>query len=131
MGYRSDVTCLIYGSHDMVDSFIAQDKLKGEDSVFEGYFKKDYKIVDRGDVRVVMFEMEYVKWYVGYKDVDAFERMLNMVDVMNEEGRENESDWIAAEFGRIGEENEDIDCRTFGDEIQWYLSVERNLVVDI
>lgn len=114
MGYRSDIVCLVYGTPDVVNAYIAADKLKGDESVFGHYFKNDYEIVEsprHKDTLFVKFKMDYVKWYDGYDDVNAFMCMIAMVDDYE---FDNDSDWLAAEFIRIGESSDDVDEFTFG-----------------
>ena len=83
MGYRSDITSIIYGEATKVDAFIAKHKLLGN-TVFEK-FKADLRIGsipynddELGDVPGRMIELtgEGWKWYEIYSDVAAWMTLL-------------------------------------------------------
>jgi hypothetical protein len=121
MGYRSEVTALIYpagGEHNLLE----YDKLKllmnttfkelfdewgGEREYEDGWEWDD-------DHRVLQFIATSVKWYDSYSEVQRFVKFL-------EEVHELEYEY---EFIRIGEEDNDIETDSTGD-ANGYLSVRR------
>jgi hypothetical protein len=125
MGYRSEVTALIYpagGEHNLLE----YDKLKllmnttfkelfdewgGEREYEDGWEWDD-------DHRVLQFIATSVKWYDSYSEVQRFVKFL-------EEVHELEYEY---EFIRIGEEDDDIETDSTGD-ANGYLSVRRSIEV--
>lgn len=113
MGYRSDVAYIIrVEGIDKAKEFVALIRLKGG-YVFEAL--KECKVenfTDRGqDVVCVDFNFYAgdVKWYDGYEDVQGHNELLAFVeDEFNE--------CAGYRFIRIGEDNEDIETRTGGND---------------
>jgi hypothetical protein len=125
MGYRSDVTALIYpdgGEH----SALNYNKLKllmnttfkelfdewgGEREFSDGWEWND-------DVLVLQFTATSVKWYDSYPDVQRFVKFLGEVQELE----------YQYEFIRIGEDDTDIESDSTGD-ANHYLSVSRSIEV--
>ena len=107
MGYRSDVGAVI--RVDKIDNaervfaeFIGKIKLIGDD-FFNGWDHNDY---GWGSGRFI-FSVEDVKWYPDYEAVKAFDAIWELAS--NTEG-------ISGYFVRIGEEYNDIETDSFGDD---------------
>jgi hypothetical protein len=81
MGFRSDVTSCIYGKAEVLTSFFTKHKLL-DNSVFTSFFKDSitidvYKVCPtEGEFKIILLQIEDVKWYDGYSDVDAWTRLL-------------------------------------------------------
>ena len=125
MGYRSDVTALIYpagGEH----SALNYDKLKllmnttfkelydewgGEREFEDGWEWND-------DMLVLQFVATSVKWYDSYPEIQHFVKFLEEVHELEYE----------FEFIRLGEEDDDVETDRSGD-ANSYLSVRRAIEV--
>ena len=125
MGYRSEVTALIYpdgGEH----SALNYDKLKllmnttfkqvfdewgGEREFNDGWEWND-------NVLVLQFTATSVKWYDGYPEVERFVKFLGEVQELE----------YQYEFIRIGEEDDDIETDSTGD-ANGYMYVSRTIEV--
>ena len=126
MGYRSDVTALIYpegGEHNLMH----YDKLKllmnttfkdlynewgGEREFDDGWEWDD-------NHRVLQFVCTSVKWYDSYPEVQQFGEFLAKIQELGYE----------YEVIRIGEEDTDIEYDSTGDAMG-YLSVRRSIEVE-
>jgi hypothetical protein len=132
MGYRSQVTAVIYpdAPTDPVGpgEYKEYEKEKYEalrflmGTKFEQIMEPDYfgeqAQWDDREKRLV-FEMQGVKWYDGYADVQAFEQMLGEVTELG----------YCTEIMRVGEEINDIEHRTNGEDVQYVLNVERTITI--
>jgi len=125
MGYRSDVTALIYpdgGEH----SALNYDKLKllmnttfkqvfdewgGEREFSDGWEWND-------NMLVLQFTATSVKWYDSYPEIEHFVKFLGEVQELE----------YQYEFIRIGEDTDDIESDSTGD-ANHYLSVNRTIEV--
>jgi hypothetical protein len=72
------------------------------------------------DEWVLKFELNDVKWYPSYPDVQMFETMLSAFEGDGIDG-------YCTEFVRIGEETGDIEERCTGDNNEYHLSVRREI----
>ena len=119
MGYRSDVTALIYPVSGE-DNLSEYNKLKLlMNTTFKEFFTawdEDFKWDDTH--RVLKFSVESVKWYDSYPDVERFGKFLNDINELNYE----------YEIIRVGETDTDIEYDSTGD-AQGYLSVRREIEV--
>lgn len=125
MGYRSEVTALIYpdgGEHSalnynklklLMNTTFKQvfDEWGGEREFNDGWEWND-------DVLVLQFTATSVKWYDSYPEVERFVKFL-------EEVQELEYQY---EFIRLGEEDDDMETDSTGD-ANSYLSVRREIEV--
>jgi hypothetical protein len=75
------------------------------------------------DKQVLKFDIQDVKWYSGYGDVQAFETMLEEFG--------DEIPGYCTEFVRIGDESDDIEMRPTGDNNEYYLQVRREIDCNI
>ena len=121
MGYRSDVTTLIYGDglsqqgYDLIKTLMNttfKDTYQEWGSHFEW---RDHK-------RVLQFETESIKWYDSYPDVKSFMDMLDAIgDIAG----------LNYEFIRVGEDTDDIEQQQRGEDLRYALSVTRSIEVDL
>lgn len=128
MGYRSDVVALVYPDamgletaqerYDQLKVLMAttfKETIDGTAGV-EG-FTSCMHWMDAD--RVLKFSLDGVKWYEGYPDVQAFEKMLRDLA--------GEIEGYCTEFMRIGEDEDDTDTRRTGENNQYYLIVSRSI----
>ncbi len=113
MGYRSDVTAIFYdpkGEMTYEEVLAAMKERFAE--VFNHWPEGHWSPLDTRDETFegvpVLFQADYVKWYKNrgadeFVDVTAFENMLTWFD-------QNPDD-IAYEFGRIGEDTDDMEYK--------------------
>jgi hypothetical protein len=104
MGYRSDVTALVYVNDDNLNDVERIEKYEALKLLMRTAFKHiddDWSSdMEFHDTRqMLVFEIEDVKWYPGYDAVQQFDEFL---DKLQDAGYEYE-------FGRIGEDVEDIE----------------------
>ncbi len=114
MGYRSQVTSIIYGEAEKIDLFMVKHKIL-DSTVFE-HFKDDIKVVDRTEQKGILLEGDWWKWYPEYPDVKAWHELL---DDAGEFG-------LCYEHVRVGEETGDIETLTSA-ECDWVLSVNTSI----
>ena len=119
MGYRSDVAVVIYGD--------ARDPEKYEllKTLMNVTFKEVLTEFDaewHDTKHVLEFEMDNVKWYNGYPDVDRFMAMLHEI---------GDIEGFNYEFLRVGEEANDIVAQEGGACVEYILSVTRSIRVDL
>lgn len=132
MGYRSDLTVLIYpdaGSPKEMEEKYAQlkmlmnttfkDTIDGTSAV-DGFATCMHWLDSEC---VLKFELEGVKWYPSYPDVQLFNLMLGMFDGTSEEGIAG----YCTELVRIGEDSDDTEELHTGDNNQYYLHVRRSI----
>ena len=128
MGYRSDVVALIYP--DAGDPETVQERYDQLKVLMATTFKETidgtvgidgfaYCMHWLDSDRVLKFDMEGLKWYDGYADVQAFEKMMRDLD--------GEIEGYCTEFLRIGEDEDDTDTRRTGENNQYYLSLSRSI----
>jgi hypothetical protein len=121
MGYRSDVTTLIYGDGLSQEKY---DLLKTlMNTTFKGVYDEFEANAEWHDhKRALEFRMENVKWYESYSDVQNFMQMLNDIGDMS---------GLNYEFIRVGEETDDIEQLQNGEDLRYALSVSRSIEVDL
>lgn len=119
MGYRSDVTALVYPVSGE-DNLMGYEKLKLlMNTSFKDFFESWSEHFEWDDKhRALKFEIESVKWYDGYPDVQRFGKFLTEINKLDYE----------YEIIRVGEEDTDIEYDSTGD-AQGYLCVRREIEV--
>jgi len=119
MGYRSDVTALVYPASG-AENLLNYDKLKLLMNTtfkdFYDYWSEYFEWDDKH--RALKFEIDSVKWYDGYPEVERFGKFLSEIQELDYE----------YEIMRVGEEDTDIEYDSTGD-AQGYLSVSRTIEV--
>jgi hypothetical protein len=126
MGYRSDLVVLIYPDTDNdPDKQARYDQLKllmaTTFSEVAQHFSAEMHWLDQECV--LKFDIQGSKWYPTYSDVQMFESML----------REFGGDiaGYCTEFVRVGENYEDIEVRSSGDNCHYYLGVDRTITFQL
>ena len=128
MGYRSDVSILIYGDDEDMVAFFAGERLKGHkgmphhplDEPTSKWHERMHYHTDEGDT---MFEFNWfnIKWYDNYPEIAYWEQLMSIW----EDGFKNTS--LQLEFAQVGENTDDIVVNYYGGECQYYLNVERTI----
>jgi hypothetical protein len=117
MGYRSQVSSIIYESKEKLDAF--KDKNKGLLTMLEDEFNDgSLKYIETPEYNFIYLQSsDGWKWYDSFKEVKGWHDLMDKAD----------EDKLAVEFVRIGEDYEDIetDYRGDSDLLNYYLSVER------
>ena len=127
MGYRSDVTIVMYPKRK--EDFAAL-KLYADETFPDKFEVHEDNNRIRG-FRYLLLEIDSIKWYEGYEEVDVYTRAFSKWDTMFEDEYEPEQGSIFHyEFVRIGEDYEDIvyDRSVDSDMI---LNIERRAYVSI
>jgi len=127
MGYRSDVTIVMYPKRKEDFALL---KLYA-DETFPDTFEvhEDNNRIE--GFQYLLLEIDSIKWYEGYEEVDVYTRAFSKWDTMFEDEYEPEQGSIFHyEFVRIGEDYEDIvyDRSVDSDMI---LGIERRAYVSI
>ena len=106
MGYRSDVTIIMYPKFGHRDKFAAL-KLYVDENLPD-----QFEVVGEGYDRYLHCYIDGVKWYEGYEEVDVYTRAFSEWEGMFRDEEEQEAPLFHYEFIRIGEEYEDVvyDC---------------------
>jgi len=127
MGYRSDVTIVMYPKRE--EDFAAL-KLYADETFPDKFEVHEDNNRIRG-FRYLLLEIDSIKWYEGYEEVDVYTRAFSKWDTMFEDEYEPEQGSIFHyEFVRLGEDYEDIvyDRSVDSDMI---LNIERRTYVSI
>ena len=106
MGYRSNVMAVFYTYEPSEYPAI---KLFIDENIPEWFRGDEYMTTfERGDnLRGVKFDLQDVKWYESYPDVQGFERGMGVFKGLADG---TDSKWCF-EFVRLGEEVEDVEQR--------------------
>lgn len=126
MGYRSDVTMVMYTSAGHKDKFAAlklyvDENLPDQFEVREGEKGEKYLLLEFGGI----------KWYGGYEEVDVYTRAFSEWEDMFRDEADPEGEAIFHyEFMRIGEEYADVvyDCSYGSDHL---LNMGRKVYIDL
>jgi hypothetical protein len=104
MGYRSNVMAVFY-TYDPIE--YPSIKLFIDENIPEWFRGDEYmSTFEKANLQGVKFDLQDVKWYDSYADVQGFEQALKKFEKLADEG--NKWYW---EFIRIGEEVEDVEER--------------------
>lgn len=108
MGYRSDVTAIIYGPEEKLNTLVAKHELLGTSPM--KHFKNHIRQGHLPDGRALL-EMsgEGWKWYEDYHDVKCWMDFMHDAEAVG----------LEYEFIRIGESDDDIERQ--GSEMNSYL----------
>jgi hypothetical protein len=128
MGYRSDVTIIMYPSADHRDKFAAL-KLYVDENLPD-----EFEVIGEGDRRYLHCYIDGVKWYEGYEGVDVYTRAFSeweqvFADPNRDPTRSEHAPIFHYEFMRVGEEYEDVvyDCSYGSDHA---LNMSREVYID-
>jgi hypothetical protein len=130
MGYRSDVTIIMYPSADHRDKFAAL-KLYVDENLPD-----EFKVVGEGDRRYLHCYIDGVKWYDSYEEVDTYSKLFSEWDELfadpdDPSAKEGlQADTIFQyEFMRIGEDYEDVEYhQSYG--ADHVLNMSREVYID-
>jgi hypothetical protein len=132
MGYRSQVTIVIYGDKDEVTAFVATERLKGIPKGMEYHplFPKPigeycmFDIYDYGKGQTMMkWSWQEIKWYDSYPEIAYWETLASVW----EDGYSNTS--LCMELGRVGEQADDVEVNYYG-EVDYCLSIHSEVSED-
>ena len=113
MGYRSDVKIVVIASSkEAMDDLLAVYAMLPEVQEAGGFEELGWERYELGEGRVLTYEADDVKWYDSCDDVIAVMRLLEDVNIFNQERSE---DVYAARFVRIGEQYDDVEVEHYGD----------------
>lgn len=122
MGYRSDVVLAI-GKELTPFLLLATSQCKqAEELVFQ-----HHDLFDRDYYEGWLLRWESIKWYEGYKDIDAIQKFVDAACAdeykIEEDGKErNSSEYI--KFVRVGEDSSDVEMQGEG---FWDIYVSRHI----
>jgi hypothetical protein len=122
MGYRSNVSIAIYGPDDVMTAFIAGQRIKQSKWLVDDEEVTQITI-DAKPCTLIHATFEDVKWYAGYEDVDWWGAIISDAADFSDEG-------ICAEFIRVGEDNSDTQCDYYGNDVQYFSGVNREVYAD-
>ena len=131
MGYRSDVTILIYGETNEVVAFVAGERLKKKPAT--EYHPLDEPLTDRHEsnkfeydsTTVLEFIWWDIKWYDTYPEIDYWERLMSLwADAFSTTS-------LCMEVARVGENSDDIITDYYGDNPEYFLNVSRAITTDL
>ena len=131
MGYRSDVTIIMYPSADHRDKFAAL-KLYVDETLPD-----EFEVIGEGDRRYLHCYIDGVKWYDSYEEVSAYTKAFNEWDEMfaDPDDPSAKKGWQADtifqyEFLRIGEDYEDVEYhQSYG--ADHVLNMSREVYIDL
>ena len=129
MGYRSDLVVLIYPDVDTVENespkYEQLKLLMGTTFKHIGEEFGDPYMTWLDSDHVLKFQLDDVKWYPSYPDVQMFEAMLAAFKGSGDDDEDIKG--YCTEFVRIGEESDDVDEVHTGHNNHYYLSVRRTI----
>jgi hypothetical protein len=126
MGYRSQVSCVIYPTERNRD--VGEERYNLIKTLMNTQFKDvfdywhDPYFTWHDRQKVLEFTASAIKWYDGYPEIQRFNEMRDFF--------ENElNEQISVEFARIGEEYNDIDieCSAYAENL---LNINRSIETD-
>jgi hypothetical protein len=131
MGYRSDVTIIMYPSADHRDKFAAL-KLYVDENLPD-----EFEVIGEGDRRYLHCYIDGVKWYDSYEEVDTYSKLFSEWDELfadpdDPSAKEGlQADTIFQyEFMRIGEDYEDVEYhQSYG--ADHALNMSREVYIDL
>ena len=119
MGYRSDVSLCIYGCREKMLAFVAAQRIARPNDY--AIWKDEIQITKFDDKVMMRADFNHVKWYDSYDDVKCYRNLLDAA---------GQDDDICYEFVRIGEEYEDNETEFHGDDVQFFISIHREITYD-
>lgn len=126
MGYRSNLVALIYPDtdtkHEDKEPYEALKTLMN--TAFKDVadtFHSDMYWVDSNCC--LKFDIQDVKWYESYPDVQAFNRMMDFF--------RDEEHGYCTEFIRIGEDTDDVEAYETGHNVNGWMHVRREIECDV
>jgi len=71
----------------------------------------------------INFSVQHVKWYESYPDVQAMEKLFSFVEELSRES----GDWYSGMFCRLGEQDDDTEQKSFGNDPWSGMWIVRNI----
>lgn len=136
MGYRSEIQMVIIGPEDVIVSKWARLMMEnpwsgdGKDPLRD---TSGLTISKNGSDAVICMYGASWKWYGSYPDVQRFEFVWDSYQELYESKEPNElpgSDKVRGAFVRIGEDDDDIEIRSFGEDGFELVQVSRTIHSD-
>lgn len=126
MGYYSSGAIRITGPKERMLAELASLSLLGDENMRDAL--KEFTLMADGEKDAVLgLDYEDWKWYPDYKDIQAFEKVWGRFEDLWNESSEA---LFNGSFIRIGEDNEDIEQRHFGDSAPELIQLCRSFVCD-
>ena len=128
MGYRSDVTIIMYPQFGHRDKFAAL-KLYVDENLPD-----EFEVMGEGNGRYLHCYIEGVKWYDSYEEVDKYNKLFSEWDEMfadpnHDPTRSEHAPICHYEFLRIGEDYEDVEYhQSYG--ADHVLNMSREVYID-
>jgi len=116
MGYRSEVSSIMYAKKDIMDKFKVDnsDSIKELETYFENNYDEGLSYQSNSYYDIIFLRGNGWKWYETYTDVKAWNNLMNLAI---DKG-------LLVEFIRIGEDEADIEVKYINDS-ECYLSAVR------
>ena len=108
MGYRSNGAMHFEGRTEDLETAVALLRLQADDGMKE-QLAENFIMNTSGEYSCFGFQFEGWKWYDGYDDIQALERIWGWFDGRGEDLN------IKGAFVRIGEDDEDTETRYIND----------------
>ena len=122
MGYRSDVTIVMYPKNEKDFALL---KLYADET-----FPDKFEVHEQG-FKYLLLEIEGTKWYEGYEEVDVYTRAFSEWESMFRDEAEPEYEPIFHyEFMRIGEDYDDV-VYHYSEYCDGILNLERKAYISI
>ena len=127
MGYRSDVKIAIYGDAEKLTAIIAAHRMKGSEWVTMDEtqitgIKRAHPEISKPQM-MIYAEFYATKWDSFYSDVRSWAELIDEIcDLDN---------GIAYEFARVGEDHDDIDYEYGGHDVEHYLNIVSEIIIDM
>jgi len=102
MGYRSDVTIVMYPKFGHRDKFAAL-KLYVDENLPD-----QFEVVGEGYDRYLHCHIDGVKWYDSYEEVDAYNKAFSEWEKIFADDADDDDPLFHYEFIRVGEEYDDV-----------------------
>ncbi len=125
MGYRSEVAIKIYGTDSQNAEFKTRfeaelENLDDDDKEEVNYLLNESNCVDGSGFTDAGFLLYHdsIKWYDDYESIQFFIKMMSIA--------ENELN-LSGEYINLGEDDNDNEIYTWGDDCQYYLTINRSI----
>lgn len=127
MGYRSDVTIVMYPKYGKDFALL---KLYADETFPDKFEVHEDNGREKG-FKYLLLEIECIKWYEGYEEVDVYTRAFSEWDkLFIDEADPHGESIFHYEFMRVGEEYEDVEYHSsYG--ADHVLNLERKTYISI
>ena len=135
MGYRSDVSILIYGDTKDVVAFVAGEKLHGKPKESEfhpldepttsGHERSTYTYGAKDEFTMMEFNWWDVKWYDSYPEVAYWENLIGLFE--DSFGTTS----LSMELTLVGESIDDNRTEYMGTDCEYRMNISREITKDL